>query len=86
VLPKVSMPSPVASKALSLAAWGSCSLGGGVKDVIGLYAGVLLKVAVFCSWSVARVGLVGVELWGRPNDDAKGLFEPVGDGLIAIAC
>jgi len=41
-------------------------------------------VMVFCSWSVASVGLAGVEA-GRAKDCANGLFDPVGVGLIACA-
>ena len=53
---------------------------------MGLNEGVLLLkfVAVRCSERVASVGLAGVEA-GRENDDANGLLEPVGVGLIAIA-
>lgn len=80
MFPKVSIPSPLARSALSLASWGFSTLG-----VTGLNAGVLLLlkfIAVCCSCNVARVGLTGVEL-GRLKDCAKGLFEPVGVGLIA---
>ncbi len=44
----------------------------------------MLKLAVFCSWSVERDGLVGVAVCGRAKLVAKGLFDPVGVGFIAI--
>lgn len=48
----------------------------------------LLKfVAVCCSCRVERVGLLGVEVMlGRLKEEAKGLLEPVGVGIMGCCC
>ncbi len=83
VLPNVSRPSPVESRALSFA---SCSLIG-FCDIAGLGGGVYatgegwVKLdRVFCSGRLLRDG-IGIDLngcgCGRLSVDANGLLEPV---------
>ena len=54
---------------------------GGENDVDGLKVWLLNCVCTFCSASVSRLGNALGAGCGRPNDEAKGLLDPVGVGL-----